>query len=86
MDVLVWCDRSTSIVSPERSLGTRGSFMSSHAKMVDSSLYATPVNVLTLVRSVCFRHTLANDTTYILLHINGNIRWYTDVKYELNLP
>jgi hypothetical protein len=40
-------------VSPDRSVVQRGSFISSHARMVGSSLYSTPVKWFFLVSSVC---------------------------------
>lgn len=41
----------------------RGSLMSSHAKMAGSFLYATPVTVLTLVRTVCKKKERHKTTT-----------------------
>jgi hypothetical protein len=41
----------------------RGSLMSSHEKMAGSFLYATPVTVLTLVRTVCKKKKEGHKTT-----------------------
>ena len=43
----------TGSVSPDGSVVQRGSFISSHARMVGSSLYSTPVKWFFLVSSVC---------------------------------
>ena len=43
----------TCSVSPDGSVVQRGSFISSHARMVESSLYSTPVKWFFLVSSVC---------------------------------
>jgi len=43
----------TCSVSPDGSVVQRGSFISSHARMVGSSLYSTPVKWFFLVSSVC---------------------------------
>lgn len=51
-----WAGRGswlTCSVSPDGSVVQRGSFISSHARIVGSSLYSTPVKWFFLVSSVC---------------------------------
>jgi hypothetical protein len=66
----------------------RGSLMSSHAKMAGSFLYATPVTVLTLVRTVCKkkeRHKTTTDHEQLDFEIN-NLRKKKKKKKKLYDP